>query len=120
LAKWVGWGTVASAINKEVLELVPDLDLNSDNAFLTPAPIIEAMWHVLEQLGFSYGRILEPSSNIASSPACRQLGTVRAQNGACRNRFIASAIAKILIDDAIAVMAVDLNQQTSRIVPLIW
>jgi N12 class adenine-specific DNA methylase len=104
LAKWVGWGTVASAINKEVLELVPDLDLNSDNAFLTPAPIVEAMWHVLEQLGFSYGRILEPSSNIGLFPGLQTTWN-RARSEWCLVEIdsSASAIAKILIDDAIAI-----------------
>jgi hypothetical protein len=68
LAAFVGWGTVASAINRDTLELLPDNDLNTDNAFQTPQDIIEAIWSVLENLGFKSGRILEPASNIGSFP----------------------------------------------------
>lgn len=64
LAKFTGWGTVASAINREVLELLPNTDLNSDNAFQTPRFIIEAVWEVLSQLGFKSGRIADPAANI--------------------------------------------------------
>jgi hypothetical protein len=68
LAQFVGWGTVASAINREVIELLPECDLNSDNAFQTPRDVIEAIWEVVEHLGFKSGRILEPAANIGLFP----------------------------------------------------
>ena len=64
LAQFTGWGTVASAINREVLDLLPNTDLNSDNAFQTPREIIEAVWEVLSRLGFQSGRIADPAANI--------------------------------------------------------
>ncbi|HAG83207.1 MAG TPA: hypothetical protein DCL61_19200, partial [Cyanobacteria bacterium UBA12227] len=64
LAQFSGWGTVASAINREVLDLVGNTDLNSDNAFQTPRFIIEAVWEILEHLGFQSGRIADPAANI--------------------------------------------------------
>lgn len=68
LARFVGWGTVASVINREVLDLLPNSDLNSDNAFQTSREVIEAIWAVVEHLGFKSGRILEPASNIGLFP----------------------------------------------------
>jgi len=102
LAQFVGWGTVASAINKEVLELLPNADLNSDNAFQTSKPIIEAMWEVLAQLGFTSGRILEPSANIGLFPGLQPI-THREKSEWCLVEIdpTASAIAKHLHTDAI-------------------
>ncbi len=68
LARFVGWGTIASVINREVLDLLPSTDLNSDNAFQTSREVIEAIWAVVEHLGFNSGRILEPAANIGLFP----------------------------------------------------
>ncbi|MEQ9238007.1 helicase-related protein [Coleofasciculus sp. E2-BRE-01] len=102
LATFVGWGTVASAINRDTLELLPDNDLNTDNAFQTPQNIIEAIWSVLENLGFKSGRILEPASNIGSFPGL-QPSDYRHQSEWVLIEIdpIASAIARHLHPDAI-------------------
>jgi N12 class adenine-specific DNA methylase len=68
LARFVGWGTVANVINREVLDLLPNADLNSDNAFQTSKEVIEAIWAVVEHLGFKSGRVLEPAANIGLFP----------------------------------------------------
>lgn len=68
LARFVGWGTVANVINREVLDLLPSTDLNSDNAFQTSREVIEAIWAVVEHLGFRSGKILEPAANIGLFP----------------------------------------------------
>lgn len=102
LAQFVGWGTVASAINKEVLELLPSTNLNSDNAFQTTKPVIEAMWEVLKRLGFTHGRILEPSANIGLFPGLQPIAhREKSEWVLVEIDQTASAIAKHLHTDAI-------------------
>lgn len=68
LARYVGNGTIASAIDREYLDLTldPQASLESDNAFQTSPEIIQAIWQALNNLGFSSGRILDPSANIGN------------------------------------------------------
>jgi hypothetical protein len=102
LARFVGWGTVASVINREVLDLLPSADLNSDNAFQTSREVIEAIWAVVEHLGFKSGRILEPAANIGLFPGF-QKPEYRANSEwvLCEIDPTAAAIARHLHPDAI-------------------
>ncbi len=102
LARFVGWGTVASVINREVLDLLPSADLNSDNAFQTSREVIEAIWAVVEHVGFRSGRILEPASNIGLFPGF-QKPEYRSNSEwvLCEIDPTAAAIARYLHPDAI-------------------
>lgn len=85
LAKYVGWGGIPEAFarndgtstsgwEKEVAELkgilLPaELDAaiaSTRNAHYTSAEIVSAMWQALDRLGFTGGRVLEPSVGVGN------------------------------------------------------
>lgn len=75
LAGWTGWGPLHKAfapdddtwvkISEQITAALPsdDLELGMQgtyNSFYTPEPIAEAMWTILERVGFTGGHVLEP------------------------------------------------------------
>ena len=75
LAKYNGWGTLASAFTKiaewqkqaeQLKNILTEEEYKSactvvNNAFYTPPKIAMAMWNILGKLGFKGGRILDPA-----------------------------------------------------------
>ena len=81
LSKYVGWGGLANAFDQrktewakefaELKELLTDDEYSSArgstlNAHYTDISVIKAMYDGLNQLGFSGGRMLEPSSGVGN------------------------------------------------------
>lgn len=81
LAKYVGWGGLADVFDEtksnwsnEYLELKnllseEEYDKAREStltAFYTPPVVIESIYNILDQLGFKYGNILEPSCGIGN------------------------------------------------------
>ena len=81
LSKYVGWGGLANAFDQkkadwskeynELKELLTDEEYTSArgstlNAHYTDISVIKAMYDGLKQLGFSGGRMLEPSSGVGN------------------------------------------------------
>ena len=81
LSKYVGWGGLANAFderkadwakeNKELKELLTDEEYNlargsTLNAHYTDISVIKAMYDGLSRLGFTGGRMLEPSSGVGN------------------------------------------------------
>ena len=81
LSKYVGWGGLANAFDQrktewakeyaELKELLTDEEYSSArgstlNAHYTDISVIKAMYDGLNQLGFSGGRMLEPSSGVGN------------------------------------------------------
>lgn len=72
LGEYNGWGGLKDAFkegtpeNKELRELLTDEEYkaaqaSSLDAFYTPAPIVKAIWKGVKHLGFTHGRVLDPS-----------------------------------------------------------
>ena len=72
LGEYNGWGGLKDAFkegtpeNKELRELLTDEEYkaaqaSSLDAFYTPAPIVKAIWKGAKHLGFTHGRVLDPS-----------------------------------------------------------
>lgn len=72
LGNYNGWGGLKDAFkdgtpeNKELRELLTDEEYkaakaSSLDAFYTPAPIVKAIWKGVKHLGFTHGRVLDPS-----------------------------------------------------------
>ena len=72
LGEYNGWGGLKDAFkegtpeNKELRELLMDEEYkaaqaSSLDAFYTPAPIVKAIWKGVKHLGFTHGRVLDPS-----------------------------------------------------------
>lgn len=72
LGDYNGWGGLKDAFkegtpeNKELRELLTDEEYkaaqaSSLDAFYTPAPIVKAIWKGVKHLGFTHGRVLDPS-----------------------------------------------------------
>lgn len=72
LGEYNGWGGLKDAFkegtpeNKELRELLTDEEYkaaqaSSLDAFYTPAPIVKAIWKSVKHLGFTHGRVLDPS-----------------------------------------------------------
>ena len=80
LAKWVGWGGLRAAFPREdgstvkgwereaseLKELLTDeeyraAESSTRNAHYTSPEIVEAIWSIVQRLGFNGGRVLEPS-----------------------------------------------------------
>lgn len=81
LSKYVGWGGLANAFDqrkadwakefKELKELLTDEEYSSArgstlNAHYTDISVIKAMYDGLKQLGFTGGRMMEPSSGVGN------------------------------------------------------
>ena len=81
LSKYVGWGGLANAFSdkkadwakefKELKELLTDEEYSSArgstlNAHYTDISVIKAMYEGLKQLGFTGGRMMEPSSGVGN------------------------------------------------------
>ena len=81
LSKYVGWGGLANAFSekksewakeyKELKELLTDEEYSSArgstlNAHYTEISVIKAMYDGLKQLGFTGGRMMEPSSGVGN------------------------------------------------------
>lgn len=85
LSKWVGWGGLANAFRRadgsmnkgwenetqQLEALLTDEELKSaaastNTAFYTPSEVIKAMWAAVERMGFTGGRVLEPSVGAGS------------------------------------------------------
>ena len=80
LARYVGWGGLSQAFNKngdwlkeynELKELLTDEEFNNAmdstlTAFYTPPVIIKSMYKALENMGLKKGNILEPSCGIGN------------------------------------------------------
>ena len=81
LSKYVGWGGLANAFDKERLEwskeykelkeLLTETEYSSarstvNDAFYTPVEVIQGIYAALEQMGFQKGNILEPSMGIGN------------------------------------------------------
>lgn len=77
LAKYVGWGQLSAAFqwdNKHYATirelLTPDeytsARASTDNAHYTAIPVVRAMWTAVQRLGFSSGRVLEPSMGVGN------------------------------------------------------
>ncbi len=80
LSKYVGWGGLDAAFDsssswaneyRELKELLPEKQYKSarasvNDSFYTPPVVIEAVYKVLENMGFKGGRILEPSMGVGN------------------------------------------------------
>ena len=81
LAKYVGWGGLANVFDErktewskeyqELKELLTDEEYraaraSTTDAFYTDIPVIKAMYSGLEALGFTGGRVLEPSAGVGN------------------------------------------------------
>lgn len=65
LLRFKGNGSIATDIDSEYMEILDKNGINNTtNSFATPMPIIKAIWQIINQLGFSSGRILEPAAHI--------------------------------------------------------
>ena len=74
LSQYVGWGGLSEYFDKDDSELkniLTESELeaarnSSDTAFYTPPVVIEAIYQVLDNLGFKNGNILEPSCGVGN------------------------------------------------------
>lgn len=78
LARYVGWGGLSAAFNSWTSEgrklreagdlMTPEetqaAKRSTTNAHYTSVPVIRAMWRGVQRLGFSRGRVLEPSMGV--------------------------------------------------------
>ena len=65
LLRFKGNGSIAADLDSEYMEILDKNGINNTtNSFATPMPIIKVIWQIINQLGFSSGRILEPAAHI--------------------------------------------------------
>jgi N12 class adenine-specific DNA methylase len=97
LSSWSGWGPLApmfaastptwGEIGEHIGELLPRADVElgmqgTYNAFFTPQPVVDAMWTLLQGLGYTGGPVLEPGCGsgrfmLGAPPAAAMTGVER-------------------------------------------
>jgi len=67
LLQFKGNGSIARDIDQEYSDLLEENGVgitNTTTSFATPWQIVKLMWSILEEMGFTSGRILEPAAHI--------------------------------------------------------